>query len=159
MLKVKTASAFLVRENKGDLEVCLARGKSKSAQGKWITLSTKFDPDYDRTIAEALSREIYEGYGLEIDDFEEVGRIRFRDDNKINDCHVYIIKGWGGEFSDGEGFEADWFNIDSLPLGDMLAEEELWVPDVLKYQKHFAAEIVKSGDSVDWTESWIDWEE
>ncbi|WKZ31230.1 MAG: NUDIX domain-containing protein [Candidatus Dojkabacteria bacterium] len=161
MLQVKTAHGFLVREKDGKTQVCLAQHRAGNdhpqREVKWNGVSGKFDPDNDKTLADALARQAYEELGVQIADYEEVGKIRIKEERRIVDRHVYIIRDWDGELEENQEVAANWFDVDSLPLDEMLEDDELWVPDMLRYQRHFMGELVFSGDSVDWSESWIDW--
>lgn len=159
MLKVKTAHGYLIRENNGKMEICLKKKKSGNEKEIWDGVAGKFDPDNDRTLDEVLLREAYDKLGVELSEYEEIGKIRFRDQNKIDDRHIFIIRDWSGEPTDSSDTSSNWFDADSLPLDEMTEDDELWVPELLRYQRKFMAEFVTAGDSVDWSESWIDWVE
>lgn len=86
------------------------------------------------TADEALAREVLEEIGVKVTKFRRVGRVRFLFPCKPKwnqDVVAYIVEEWEGEPRETEAIEPMWFELGSLPAGQMWDDNKYWVPRVL----------------------------
>lgn len=83
---------------------------------------------------DALLREIREEVGLELIEFEEMGRVRFLfpfNTKWDQDVTVFVGTKWNGVPIASDEIEPTWFSINELPVEKMFTDNKLWVPQVL----------------------------
>lgn len=135
----------------GQILLC-AKKKSNSgftvSLGKWNGAGGKLD--WNETFLQGAQRELEEETGIIVDEsrFEHVGVIHFSFATKKEwdqECHVYVIKNYTGEFQETDELFPQWWNVEDIPYEKMWADDIYWMPRMLKGEKieyvfHFSDE-------------------
>lgn len=132
---------FLIKDNK----VLLARKAKKIGAGCWSGYGGGIDED--ETEIGSMIRELKEESGLTAKEeaLEKVAIIDFhntKSDGKKFICkvHIYLIDKWEGEPKETEEMlSPTWFDIDKLPLGEMMPSDKDWLPQLLCGKKMMAS--------------------
>ncbi len=117
-------------------QVLLAMKKRGFGEGKWNGYGGKVNEK--ETPRTAAIREIQEESGLLVSDeaLEQVGLARFYfDEKQFFECHVFLTNTWQGEPRETEEMKPCWFPISQLPLEEMWAGDDKWVPLILVGKK------------------------
>jgi 8-oxo-dGTP diphosphatase/2-hydroxy-dATP diphosphatase len=123
--KTLTLTLALVRE--GD-RLLLGMKKRGFGMGKWNGFGGKVEEG--ETIEDAARRELMEEAGVQVANMTSVGRLTFtfETDDPEMDVHVFEGAGLIGEPKETEEMMPRWFSTDSIPLDDMWADDEYWIP-------------------------------
>lgn len=136
MEELRTLNTTLTLFIKGN-KILLGEKKRGFAKGTLNGIGGKQDPG--ETITCAMIRECEEEIGVTPKYFEQVGMIYFNLWYKgehvnmvmsIYKCYEYL-----GNIKETEEILPKWFDIDSIPFDRMLADDLLWLPQVLKGNK------------------------
>lgn len=129
---------FLVKDNK----ILLARKGKYIGQGCWNGYGGGIEEGENP--AEAAVRELKEESGEIIalpEDLEKVAEIDFhntKSDGKVFICkvHFYFVRNWQGEARETEEMlNPTWFEINNLPLDELMPADRKWLPAVLSDKK------------------------
>lgn len=125
---------FLVRDN----QVLLGYKKRGFAQGKLNGFGGKIE--VGESIAVAAVRELHEecGVSVALDDLQAVARLAFffpakREWDQI--VHVFIVEHWRGKPGETEEMKPLWFSQDAIPFNQMWADDQHWLPLILRGQR------------------------
>lgn len=82
-------------------------------------------------------RELQEETGITVDEsrFEHVGSIKFSFATKKErdqECHIYVIKNYTGEFQESEELLPQWWDTDKIPYEKMRADDIYRMPRMLQ---------------------------
>lgn len=136
---VEATLVEIIKDNKL-LLIRAIRGISKS---KWNGPGGKIQPG--ETPEQCIIRETLEETGLTISNLFYHGLLTFHNagenENALFSVHLFSTKKFSGTPTRqaGEG-ELSWFNLEELPMGDMWADDQYWIPHMLKMEK-FDAEF------------------
>ena len=128
----KVTLAFPVKEN----EVLLAYKKRGFGVGKWNGVGGKCMEN--ESIVDAMIRETQEEIGIIPVEYMKVAILNFYfpevspDKGLDQQASVYLILNWEGTIHESEEMFPQWFNIDRIPFSNMWADDNLWLPYVLK---------------------------
>lgn len=129
---------FLVREN----EILLGFKKRGFAQGKLNGFGGKIEDG--ETVAFAAARELLEECGVDVlpAELKSVARLDFffpakREWDQV--VHVFIAPSWRGEPVETDEMKPLWFPQSAIPFDQMWADDQYWLPLVLKDQRVRAA--------------------
>jgi len=147
---------FLIKDNK----FWLAIKTRNIGQGLWNGYGGGMEPE-DKNIIDCLKREVKAECEVEISEktIEKVAIIDFhntKSDGEIFVCkvHVFLIKDWEGEPKESEEMANPTnFEINNLPLENMMPADKEWLPLVLEgkkliaeyYYGPFQRELIKEG--------------
>jgi len=142
-----TTLCFLIKENSGNTEVCLAKKKRGGAKGKWNGFGGKVgDKVKGETIREGLIREGKEEFGIEVENPTKIAEVKFTfDDSKNafdNYCHVFLSTEWKGDPTESEEMAPDWFALEKIPWNKMWESDVVYLKPLLTENKFLKAEIV-----------------
>ena len=91
------------------------------------------------TIYETMLRETMEEIGVVPINANKVGIINFKlyiDGEIANEkMHIYLATDYEGKITESDEMRPEWFDIDSIPYDKMFADDEFWLPEVLKGNK------------------------
>lgn len=88
------------------------------------------------TLEKCAKRETKEEVNLEVENLEKVAVITFILEDHVEEIlHVFLAHKYYGEEKRTPEAIPIWFNIDSIPYGDMWEDDKIWVPKVLKGEK------------------------
>ena len=136
MEELKTIKATLALFVKGN-QLLLGEKKRGFAKGTLNGIGGKQDPG--ETIQEAMIRECKEEIGAVPTNFEQVGRIDFdlwyKGEHSNMQMYIYKCYDYTGTIEETEEIIPSWFEIDKIPFEKMLADDLLWLPQVLKGEK------------------------
>jgi 8-oxo-dGTP pyrophosphatase MutT (NUDIX family) len=125
---------FLVRDN----QILLGYKKRGFAQGKLNGFGGKIE--VGESIAVAAARELHEecGVSVALDDLQAVARLVFffpakREWDQI--VHVFIAERWRGKPGETQEMKPRWFSQDAIPFNQMWADDQHWLPLVLRGQR------------------------
>ncbi len=136
MEELKTIKATLALFVKGN-KLLLGEKKRGFAKGTLNGIGGKQDPG--ETIQEAMIRECKEEIGAVPTNFEQVGRIDFdlwyKGEHSNMQMYIYKCYDYTGKIEETEEIIPSWYEIDKIPFEKMLADDLLWLPQVLKGEK------------------------
>lgn len=136
MEKLKTIRTTLTLFVDGN-KLLLGEKKRGFAKGTLNGIGGKQDPG--ETIDEAMIRECQEEIGATPTEFENVGRINFdlwyKGEHAYMEMFIYKCYKFAGKIEETEEILPAWFEMDKIPFERMLADDLLWLPDVLKGNK------------------------
>lgn len=135
---------FLKRGN----DIILAKKKKSIGKGCWNGYGGGIKPGETprdsvvREMAEETKRE-NEDLGVVIDpgDLEKIAEIDFYNvksdgGNFVCKVHVYLAEKWKGHPKESDEMsEPEWFEIDNLPLEEMMPADRKWLPPALSGKK------------------------
>jgi len=132
---------FLIKNN----EIWLAKKTKKIGAGCWNGYGGGIEPE-DKNEIECLSREVEEESGVKIskETTEKVAIIDFhntKSDGEIFICkvHIFFISNWEGEPKEStEMATPTKFEINNLPIDNMMPADKEWLPVVLEGKKLIA---------------------
>ncbi len=131
----KATLCFLLRKTETGQEVLLAMKKRGFGQGKWNGVGGKVD---NETIEAAARRETIEEIGVEVTELEKVAVLTFYfipDPDLNQEVHVFLARSWKGEPAESEEMMPRWCAYDDVPYNSMWADDEFWLPKVLRGEK------------------------
>lgn len=117
-------------------QVCLGMKLRGFGEGKWNGFGGKVEPG--ETHEAAARREIKEETGgMTAKVIEEIGIITFDIEGKDHrlEVHFFRVTDWVGEPTQTDEMRPEWFATDSIPYGEMWAEDKLWLPLLLAGKK------------------------
>lgn len=124
---------FLVQDQK----LLLAMKKRGFGKGRWNGVGGKVESD--ESVTEALVRECQEEIKVTPLKFELVADITFDEmhlgERELLGVSVFLCRQWSGLPTETEEMAPKWFGIDDIPYKDMWADDEFWLPRVLKGEK------------------------
>ncbi|MEI6462531.1 MAG: NUDIX domain-containing protein [bacterium] len=141
---VRAVVCFLVKDNKVILglrkRVSLGLGANLiSGIGGKVGDKPEFQNETDE---EGLRREVKEEIGVDILEFEKMGRICFYFMTKPKwnqEVIAYIVTSWKGTPLETESIKPMEFNIHNLPKTQMWDDNTYWVPMLLEGKKFTAS--------------------
>jgi 8-oxo-dGTP pyrophosphatase MutT (NUDIX family) len=132
-----------VRRNKSFLEALFAIKQRNFGAGTYAPYGGKVEGD--ETFEEALIREFWQESKAECStaDIEKVGIIELYFCDHRNrpplEIAVFLIHDWIGTLRDtSEMKNPQWFQQNSLPLGNMAPSNNIWIPKILDGKNIFA---------------------
>lgn len=130
---IKTTLTLFIDGNK----ILLGEKKRGFAQGTLNGIGGK--QDLGETIEEAMIRECNEEIGVIPTQFEQVGKIYFdlwyKGEHANMEMSIYKCYKFEGKIVETEEIYPSWYNIDKIPFDRMIADDLLWLPQVLKGNK------------------------
>lgn len=136
MEKLKTIRTTLTLFVDGN-KLLLGEKKRGFAKGTLNGIGGKQDPG--ETIDEAMVRECNEEIGVIPTKFEQVGRINFdlwyKGEHSYMEMFIYKCYKFKGEIKETEEILPAWYDVDKIPFDRMIADDLLWLPNVLKGDK------------------------
>lgn len=116
-------------------EILLGMKKRGFGEGKLNGFGGKVEEG--ETPAQGAARELREESGLEVspDQLRFCGQLTYAYDSrpKLMQVHVFdICDGWQGEPVESEEMKPVWIKEDGLPLAEMWADDEHWLPQYLR---------------------------
>lgn len=117
-----------------DGKILLIKSKRGVSKGKWNGPGGKVQDS--ETPLEAAARETKEETGIMPVGAEFAGYNEFFTGDKIAfRVHVFVAKDFKGELRETDEGMPKWFPLDALPLKEMWADDEVWVPLMLAGKK------------------------
>ncbi len=102
------------------------------------------------TLAAAAVREVQEEVGLTPIGLERAGRLDFVfTDGYSMRCHLFTANAFSGELRESNEAAPFWCSESELPYNRMWADDELWMPLMLREQC-FTARFIFDGDVMAW---------
>lgn len=136
MEKLKEINATLTLFMK-DNKILLGEKKRGFAKGTLNGIGGKQDPG--ETIDEAMIRECYEEVGAKPTKYEHVGKIDFdlwyKGEHSNMAMYIYKCYEYSGKIKETDEIIPNWYDTNKIPFDRMLADDMLWLPQVLKGQK------------------------
>lgn len=118
-------------------KILLGEKKRGFAKGTLNGIGGKQDPG--ETIEQAMIRECQEEIGVTPTNYEQVGKIDFdmwyKGEHSIMEMFIYNCYAYSGQIKETEEIRPEWFNKNQVPFDRMLADDKLWLPQVLQGSK------------------------
>jgi mutator protein MutT len=114
-------------------EVLLARKKRGFGEGKWNGCGGKLEAG--ETAESNAVRETLEEVLVRPRDLLLCAHLDFEyveGERKSWKSFVFVTSSWEGEPAESEEMIPRWFDVDGLPFGEMWADDEYWLPRVLR---------------------------
>eukprot|EP00752_Nemacystus_decipiens_P008300 g7420.t1 len=113
-------------------EILLGMKKRGFGMGKWNGFGGKVEGE--ETVAQAAKRELMEESGVTAQELSLRGQLIFHVPSYPSTMrvHVYEAVSYQGEPEESEEMRPRWFRETELPLKDMWADDEYWMPLFLK---------------------------
>ncbi len=129
-----------------DGRVLLIRKKRGLGAGKINGPGGKLEPG--ETALQSAIREVQEEIGVTPLDLEERGVLHFHFvDGYSLHCVVFVARDFTGELIETDEATPYWFAIDAIPFEEMWADDQHWLPGILR-GRSFRAWFVFDGDSM-----------
>lgn len=121
-------------------KILLGMKKRGFGEGRWNGFGGKVHEG--ESIEEGLAREVQEEAGLTVLDFAKKGVINFHFEDKDDqpEVHIFEITKYQGKPIETEEMRPKWFEIDSIPYGQMWPADCQWFPYFLE-KKEFQGEV------------------
>lgn len=122
--------------------ILLGKKRRGLGEGKWNSFGGKFDPAIDSSIRGSAVRELQEECGLHCreDSVTEIGVLYFLYPTPpLFEVHLMTVSSTdcvGTASVSEEMCEVEWFPFELIPIGEMWADDEFWLPQLLS-QKLF----------------------
>lgn len=125
---------YLLREHEGRVEVLLGRKKHGLGEGYFVGLGGKLEPG--ESAADAAVREVFEESGVTVvaDDLEPRGLLTYRFPHReawSQESSVFVCRRWEGEPAASDELDPEWFDVATVPFGQMWDDARRWLPGVL----------------------------
>ncbi len=125
---------FLFKGN----QILLAMKKRGFGANRWNGYGGKTNEN--ETLEDAAIRELQEESGLVLkkDALKKISEIEFLFTKKPewDQCvHTFFVNQWEGEPQETEEMRPQWFDIGSIPYGEMWPEDKLWLPRAILGEK------------------------
>ena len=134
-IPTKTCTLIFLRK---EGRILLAMKKRGFGSNRFNGIGGKIDPG--ETIEQALIRETEEEIEVTPSHYWKVARHDFLQENGENPwrmiVHVYLCDEWVGEPTETEEMAPEWFNEADIPYSNMWADDEFWLPQVLRGEKN-----------------------
>lgn len=115
---VENENVLLIRKKRG-----LGAGKINGPGGKF---------EQGETAQQCAHREVAEELCIEVNDSQQVGRLRFQFTDAYSiDVHVFLATHYAGTPMETAEAEPLWFAKADIPYDEMWADDRLWLPRVL----------------------------
>ncbi|CAM9829683.1 unnamed protein product [Pylaiella littoralis] len=126
-------------------EMLLGMKKRGFGVGKWNGFGGKVESG--ETVEQAAKRELMEESGVTARELSFRGQLIFHVPSypSIMRVHVYEAISYEGDPAESEEMRPQWFRVADLPLKEMWADDEYWMPLFLK-GKSFRGEFHFSDD-------------
>lgn len=127
-----TTLVYLLRDNNGQRQLCLAMKKRGFGTGRWNGAGGKADPG--ETPEQAAARELMEELGVQARQLQHAAVLRFTFAEKPEwnqQVHAYLCTAWDGEPAESEEMRPQWWPADALPYADMWPSDAEWLRHVL----------------------------
>ena len=115
-------------------KILLGRKKRGFGKGTINSFGGKQDPG--ETIEEAMVRETREEVGITPTEYKQVAFIKFdanyKGERVFIDMYVYMVSKYTGKEMETEEMIPNWYDVNNIPYDDMLPDDRLWVPRVIK---------------------------
>jgi len=100
--------------------------------GKWNGFGGKVEPG--ETILTAAHRELEEECGITVPELKKVGLLEFEfvGDDELLEVHVFTSSEYKGEPFESDEMKPQWFKLEDIPYGKMWADDQMWLPLLLK---------------------------
>lgn len=127
---------FLFKDN----QILLAMKKRGFGANRWNGFGGKPEGK-DRTIEDTAIRELGEesgGLRVKLEAIKKVSEIEFFFTQKPewDQCvHTFFVHEWEGEPQETEEMRPQWFDLGTIPYGEMWPEDKLWLPRVILGEK------------------------
>jgi len=156
----KATLCFLLRETDTGPEILLALKKQGFGEGKWNGIGGKVDAG--ETVEDAARREVAEEIGVQAGSLEKVAILTFyfippgSDPDWSQEVHVFLARSWRGEPEESEEMRPQWYAYGDVPYGDMWADDQRWLPRVLRGERingvftFSDAETIVRGEITSW---------
>ncbi len=143
---------FLIKEDGKKKNILLAMKKRGFGVGKWNGVGGKFDREKgDKTIEDAIKREVKEEIGVKVKNLEKVALLNFRFPyNSLwnQRVHVFLSREWEGDPQETEEMAPKWFSLENIPFKEMWDDDPLWFPLVLAGKKIEGEFVFEEGEKV-----------
>ena len=120
-------------------QISLAMKKRGFGANRWNGYGGKPE-EGDSSVEDTAIRELFQESGIIVKKkaLKKVSEIEFFFTQKPewDQCvHTYFIYEWEGEPQETEEMRPQWFDIGSIPYGEMWPEDKLWLPRVILGEK------------------------
>ena len=114
-------------------KVLLGRKKVGLGAGKFNGYGGKVEPG--ERIEMAVIRELFEESTIQVEEnqLQKMGVITFTEPGEQDwQTHVYLVPVWQGSPNETREMTHHWFAVDEIPYDQMWADDQYWLPHVLK---------------------------
>lgn len=126
---------YLLRtDERGVRQVLLGRKKAGLGEGNFVGLGGKLEPGESPT--DAAVREVEEESGVRVhpSDLQPRGLLKYyfpHRESWSQQSHVFVCERWQLHPSESDELNPEWFDVSSIPLGEMWDDARFWLPGVL----------------------------
>lgn len=108
--------------------ILLGMKKRGFGAGRWNGFGGKLNEN--ESIEDAAKREMKEESGLDIENFEKVAIIEFKNYGiEIPfEVHIFNVSTYSGIPVESEEMKPEWFDIDKIPYDKMWPDDTYWLP-------------------------------
>lgn len=136
MEKLRNIKATLTLFMDGD-KILLGEKKRGFAKGTLNGIGGKQDDG--ETIEQTMIRECQEEIGVTPTEYEQVGKIDFdmwyKGEHSIMEMFIYNCYAYTGQIRETDEIKPAWYDKNNVPFDQMLADDKLWLPQVLQGNK------------------------
>ena len=131
--------------------ILLGMKKTGFGRGKYNGFGGKLEKD--ETPTAAAVRELAEECGIiaKEADLSPAGELRFlfpANPELDHDVQLYVIREWQGQPQETDEMKPVWFEVADIPYSEMWADDNYWLPAVLKGKK-VSGEVVFADNNED----------
>jgi len=129
-------------------KILLGMKKRGFGAGRWNGFGGKVTEG--ETIEQAVKRETFEEAGINVENFEKMGKIDFywKNGPDIIEVNIFKANDFSGIPTESEEMRPQWFDIKEIPFESMWSDDLFWMPLFLAGKKFIGKFIFDGKDNI-----------